>query len=1536
MVFCGQQVDGCSTKLSNCKAYCVRYRVCQPHLSAVSVLLNGVESRFCQQCGRFHELSEFDGNKRWAGLWKHPFFCSTGPTVNAAVFGPPHHTADMHSRPAAAVCAWGVIWFLRHCPALCNNNGGRLLTVNGHQSSSPVQGVFALHVWQRRSCRTRLAHHNNIRQQRRKEAATAQLMANTVLDLPRSSRPSAARTPGTFGFLMHSPDHQPEYADYSGPPAMGQARQQPASPRRTSPQPSEAAASASTGAGAAGPSPGSSVSQHRPVQQQGSTGKHGSGNSRWTEATAAEFFTCKQTTQRSWSQHQQQQQQHHQHQQQQPQQQQQQQHAHGLLPGTAWREPSDMPGPSPCPRHPQQQPTWRQTEQQTLSHHATGLEPLQVHPADSPTPPLTQLAADRPVQQQYGRCGPEEGVVLGPAAAGACKPPSPESAKAASTPHSSMGASVATGFAPSNSSSPSTTSQGSARPQQQHGLSALGQAESCTTFAGAATGVNRDLEQQQQQQGAAGYGVLLPPAVGVGRPGPVSRSLAFLQAHGCGEPSSQRRMAAGDVLSAAVLYAAAGPATISSSSRGGRAEYMQAAGPSMHTGQQQQRQMEPGGAYTDCAGQQGGQSLPPDMAASRQQLMLAPPGRHPYAHQGNLPAAAAATGSPPAGPDAAAMQRMQSSRAPCSSFPAHTQDDLYSEACWQQQQQQQQRVDGPGSFSGSVGSRADAASSFTRGGSFSAAATSSAPDYNRSSSFGQQQQQGHTEPMAGHAPHGHDPYHPHLQAQGHQLWSQPLQLRGDSGSARLGLGLQPCSRVPSAQANQGLHGHHMAHGTAAEGATYHNHFLQQQQHNIQQQQQQQQQQRGVQEVTTYAMSPPMPGPQHDLLTDADPGAHHQARGAHPWIQEPPHGPTPHLLSQAPHTAAVLTSPFAASGPAPDGSRAGLSMHSTPSGLQDTSALSTPQAHALTHQHCQQQQGQQQHQHTFQAGRLVAAAGTSTGVNPLRSSSQQLPASAVFAGSPEGTEVGPAGQQWSLTRHLSLPAHTPAPGGNIAAAVLASPRGLGPAGGQEGSGSLYPNGLMTTWSSSSLEGSLDPRRLPAWQPAGGCDPWAGSSHHQGSSRAVGPDDMHPPRVYHRAARDMAVDADWQAGAAAAGATGQRDSGAAGMAGTQQPYRQRSFPTAPWSVFPYCTLERQGLQGQGLGRVAAAASSAHQQVGQQQQQLLLQQQQQQQGHERGSHVSQTGAQGAAGPHRGTVANVPHWYLAKLSEAAVTVINHQPPPSGSECLTSAGATAVHCSGATPYQHRGPRPHMHDPAGTVPASMDLTATGDRGLLSPLMSAGSEVLSPRNSPRTTQQQQQQPAPACPPSAVPSWEPAAAVAAGPGCLAQAGAFVSAAGMCAVPRELCPGRLETSGSSGAGNVHPAESQPISCTQAPHAVVSQPFSTEAPAAAPSAVQQYWQPGAGDIHSASAQHTAGDAVAAGQPSAGGPAPAAVLAAGQDMLAAAVAGSPVEEGGDDDDWVGLQECLMDDTTDGHVDELLQWAAEGAHVLDLISEAGL
>uniref|UniRef100_A0A383V4L1 SBP-type domain-containing protein n=1 Tax=Tetradesmus obliquus TaxID=3088 RepID=A0A383V4L1_TETOB len=60
--FC--QVDGCKSKLSNCKPYCVRYRVCPAHLAAAQVQLQGETSRFCQQCGKFHAIEEFDGNKR--------------------------------------------------------------------------------------------------------------------------------------------------------------------------------------------------------------------------------------------------------------------------------------------------------------------------------------------------------------------------------------------------------------------------------------------------------------------------------------------------------------------------------------------------------------------------------------------------------------------------------------------------------------------------------------------------------------------------------------------------------------------------------------------------------------------------------------------------------------------------------------------------------------------------------------------------------------------------------------------------------------------------------------------------------------------------------------------------------------------------------------------------------------------------------------------------------------------------------------------------------------------------------------------------------------------------------------------------------------------------------------------------------------------------------------------------------------------------------------------------------------------------------
>ncbi|KAF3525682.1 hypothetical protein F2Q69_00051150 [Brassica cretica] len=50
--------------LSSSKDYHKRHRVCEAHSKTSVVIVNGVEQRFCQQCSRFHFLSEFDNGKR--------------------------------------------------------------------------------------------------------------------------------------------------------------------------------------------------------------------------------------------------------------------------------------------------------------------------------------------------------------------------------------------------------------------------------------------------------------------------------------------------------------------------------------------------------------------------------------------------------------------------------------------------------------------------------------------------------------------------------------------------------------------------------------------------------------------------------------------------------------------------------------------------------------------------------------------------------------------------------------------------------------------------------------------------------------------------------------------------------------------------------------------------------------------------------------------------------------------------------------------------------------------------------------------------------------------------------------------------------------------------------------------------------------------------------------------------------------------------------------------------------------------------------
>lgn len=58
------EVEGCGKDIRQEKDYYQRYRICEEHLKLGSLLKDGVPQRFCQQCGRFHLVSEFDGDKR--------------------------------------------------------------------------------------------------------------------------------------------------------------------------------------------------------------------------------------------------------------------------------------------------------------------------------------------------------------------------------------------------------------------------------------------------------------------------------------------------------------------------------------------------------------------------------------------------------------------------------------------------------------------------------------------------------------------------------------------------------------------------------------------------------------------------------------------------------------------------------------------------------------------------------------------------------------------------------------------------------------------------------------------------------------------------------------------------------------------------------------------------------------------------------------------------------------------------------------------------------------------------------------------------------------------------------------------------------------------------------------------------------------------------------------------------------------------------------------------------------------------------------
>ncbi|XP_027335309.1 squamosa promoter-binding-like protein 12 isoform X2 [Abrus precatorius] len=58
------QVEGCGLNLSSAKDYHRKHRVCESHSKSPRVVISGLDRRFCQQCSRFHALSEFDDKKR--------------------------------------------------------------------------------------------------------------------------------------------------------------------------------------------------------------------------------------------------------------------------------------------------------------------------------------------------------------------------------------------------------------------------------------------------------------------------------------------------------------------------------------------------------------------------------------------------------------------------------------------------------------------------------------------------------------------------------------------------------------------------------------------------------------------------------------------------------------------------------------------------------------------------------------------------------------------------------------------------------------------------------------------------------------------------------------------------------------------------------------------------------------------------------------------------------------------------------------------------------------------------------------------------------------------------------------------------------------------------------------------------------------------------------------------------------------------------------------------------------------------------------
>ncbi|WIA40482.1 hypothetical protein OEZ86_013837 [Tetradesmus obliquus] len=104
------QVPSCGADLSDAAGYFRRHQVCAEHCRAPVLLIDGQQQRFCQQCGIFQLLSEFEGTRKScrAGLEAHNArrrIKGCSPDAKSDALEPRTHRRQAPAAAAAAAAA---------------------------------------------------------------------------------------------------------------------------------------------------------------------------------------------------------------------------------------------------------------------------------------------------------------------------------------------------------------------------------------------------------------------------------------------------------------------------------------------------------------------------------------------------------------------------------------------------------------------------------------------------------------------------------------------------------------------------------------------------------------------------------------------------------------------------------------------------------------------------------------------------------------------------------------------------------------------------------------------------------------------------------------------------------------------------------------------------------------------------------------------------------------------------------------------------------------------------------------------------------------------------------------------------------------------------------------------------------------------------------------------------------------------------------------------------------------------------------------